>query len=86
MARHASKYRKARRDDWKIANAVNPVKVSWSEYNERHVMPSSAWDIKVLGTASPEPWWHQATSRPKPSKDYRGKMGAKDKAGMDRSK
>lgn len=77
MARHASSYRQSRREEWRLHNALDATKLTWAEFNQRFVRHQH--DIKVLGNAA-------SAFRPKPSKDYRGKLGDKDKARMEKSK
>jgi len=82
MARHASTYRQARRAEWAAQNEL-----SWPAYNS---MRQSRYNAKEYGNPKGVDgilsWWEDGSSHPKPSKDYRGKLGAKDKARMDRSK
>lgn len=33
MARHASTYRKYRRENWKLHNALEATKLTWEEFN-----------------------------------------------------
>lgn len=72
MARHASTYRQARRKAWKELKPISPdtgEPMTWFEFNGKR---------GKFGEGS-----RYAPAKfllPKPSKDYRGKLGANDQA------
>lgn len=67
MARHASTYRKARRSEWINSGSG----MTWAEYNAAR---KAEYGSKLYGPVRSA----YIGSLPKPSKDYRGKLGAKD--------
>jgi hypothetical protein len=75
MARHASTYRQYRRMRW-AEYRMSGSPLSWADYNKQF---AGAYDIKAIREQSPQPWWHQASSRPAPSK-YVPHIGAKQRA------
>lgn len=74
MARHASTYRQARRNEWLNSGSG----LSWSEYNSAR---KAEYGGKFYGPIRPT----YIGSYPKPSKSYRGWLGAKDQARRNRA-